>query len=113
VLLGGHPSALHVTAAGDITAVGGRGPMLGLVDSWVGASEAVTLAPGDTILLYSDGVTESRRGRELFGEGRLRDVVRASARSEVGALVTAIDRAVADFTSELSDDLAILAVRLD
>lgn len=113
LVLGGHPSAMHVTAAGDVIPVGGRGPMLGLVETWAGRSEAVTLAPGDTIVLYSDGVTEARRGRELFGEARLREVLRASAGEEVGAVVAGIDRAVTEFAGELSDDLAILAARLE
>lgn len=115
IVMGGHPPVLRVTADGDVTRVGGRGPLLGMVDSWSGASEIVDLDAGDTLVLYSDGVSEARRGKELFGEDRLHRALAEAARGvEVAgraqAVVAAVDEAVLDFAGALGDDLAILAV---
>ncbi len=109
IVLGGHPSALLVTRAGVVTQVGGRGPIIGLIDHWAGTSDAITLSPGDAIVLYSDGVTEARRDRELFGVERLEAAVRSAAAHGAAGIVRAIDRAVGDFATVLGDDFAILA----
>jgi sigma-B regulation protein RsbU (phosphoserine phosphatase) len=111
IVQGGHPAALHVTPAGDVTPVGGRGPLLGLADHWAGHSQTVALSPGDTLVLYSDGVTEARRGDELFGAARLAGVA-AERAATASDLVAAIDRQVVDFAGRLGDDMAVLAARL-
>ena len=115
IVMGGHPSALRVTGDGIVTKVGGRGPLLGMVDAWHGASEAVELEVGDTLVLYSDGVTEARRGKDLFGEDRLLQVVGDAAggspvADRAQAVASALEQAVVDFAGQLGDDVAILAV---
>jgi len=112
LVLGGHPPALLVRADGRVEPVGGRGPMLGLVDRWSARSEAVRLVEGDTVVLYSDGVTEARRGRELFGEDRLHGAVADAVGGTAADVVDAIEAAVLEFSDELSDDVAILAARM-
>jgi sigma-B regulation protein RsbU (phosphoserine phosphatase) len=75
--------------------------------------EQVTVAvePADLLVTYTDGVTEARRGRHFFGEGRIRNAVRRSttAAGAVAALLTAIGQ----FSSGgLRDDAAALVVRV-
>jgi len=111
VALGGHPHPLLLTAAGAVTAVGITSPLLGAFASWKGATDTVVLAAGDMLLLYSDGVTEARAGEEFFGEDHLEAALGATAGRHATAAVELIERAVLDFAGELSDDLAVLAVR--
>ena len=71
-------------------------------------------APGDGVLLYSDGVTEAHRPRrELFGERRLIDALRELSGAAPGAVVR---RLTADLDAHaghaLGDDLCIVAARV-
>jgi serine phosphatase RsbU (regulator of sigma subunit) len=74
------------------------------------------LAPGDALLVYTDGVTERRRGREQFGSDRLLTAAAHAAAFTTGRtaaqLVAAVRTAVERFSSApLDDDVALLAVR--
>ena len=74
---------------------------------------SVTLAPGDSLILYTDGVTESRRGRDLFGEERLVEVIARAPREDPEALLDAILAAALDHAGgEPQDDIALMALRL-
>ena len=71
------------------------------------------LAPGDKIVLYSDGVTEARNAEgEFFGRKRLRDVVAAHASESCQAIHEAIQAAVAAFTegTPQADDITVLVL---
>jgi phosphoserine phosphatase RsbU/P len=68
------------------------------------------LEPGDTLVLYTDGVTEARRERELYGSARLRACVDAH-RATVDAIVTEVLDDVLDYQQGTPrDDVAIVAV---
>ena len=71
--------------------------------------ETVTLDVDDTILLYTDGVTEARNGNVFFGEERVRDSVMAGGtpRELVRRLLTVVRRFV---RGDLRDDVALLAI---
>ncbi|HEX4901373.1 MAG TPA: SpoIIE family protein phosphatase, partial [Acidimicrobiales bacterium] len=69
---GGHAPPLVVRAGGEVEELACRGPLLGVFPSGNFVSDRTTLGPGDVVVLYTDGVTEARRGREEFGEDRLR-----------------------------------------
>jgi len=71
-----------------------------------------TLLPGQSLLLYTDGITEARAGRELFGEQRVSEVLAALGAADPEALVHGLLEAARRFAGgELRDDVAILAVR--
>ena len=74
----------------------------------------VTLAEGDILLLYTDGVTdELSPGDEIFGIDRLRAVLGASANGPVAEILPAIYRAVADFMGGApEDDITLLALKV-
>ena len=76
---------------------------------WV--ETAVDLAPGDTLLFYTDGVTETPGTGARFGEARL---VEAIDRTDElpDALLAEIERALGEFRSGAAvDDRAMLALR--
>jgi PAS domain S-box-containing protein len=69
------------------------------------------LSPGDLLVLYTDGVIETKRDSELFGEKRLGEAVGPVARPDeaVGAI---LHRIIEFSDDKLLDDVAILALAL-
>ena len=77
-------------------------------------SGSYTLAPGETLLLYTDGVTEAMdRAENMFGSERTAACLSRSASLGCGPVVQTIRKAVADFSdgAPQSDDITILAFR--
>jgi PAS domain S-box-containing protein len=108
--LGGHPPPLVARASGRVEPVGTPNPLLGPAPHWQGTVSRFTLESGDTLLLYSDGVTEARREGDLFGHDRLVGTVEANHSSPT--LVEAVEAAIMDFAKGyLTDDVAVLALR--
>jgi sigma-B regulation protein RsbU (phosphoserine phosphatase) len=71
-------------------------------------------APGDTLLAYTDGITEARdRQGKLFGEEQLLRLVGEYARNSAVALLDRIEEAVGEYTDGAapSDDRAVLALK--
>jgi phosphoserine phosphatase RsbU/P len=111
----GHPAPALLTAAGEARLLGGDlGTIAGVQPGLAFPSATLSLAPGDTFVLYSDGVTESfNSAGRAFGESGLLAALRGlraeSAREVVECLLAAVRAAAAG--AEPSDDIAILAVR--
>ena len=106
---GGHPPAIKLSAAGA-TALEARGPLLGTFADRFAAVD-LTLAPGDAIVLYTDGITEARRAGELFGERRLQRVVGDLYGKPAAAIAEAVRAAALEFAGVLRDDFEILVLR--
>ena len=69
-------------------------------------------APGDTLLFYTDGVTDTPSGRERFGEERLLDAL-PDAPAEPREMIADVQRALREFqVGDVVDDRAMLALRL-
>lgn len=110
---GGHPPALLLGADGSVSyqhTPGGQ--LIGLLSSVRITTTAVRLARGDTLVLYTDGLTEARVGtsRHRFGEEALLDFARSHA-------PTTAEKAIADLSALLStltvdDDVAALSVSM-
>ena len=65
--LAGHDRPVLLPATAGPRFVGTGGTALGLLDTITSPAAEVRLAPGDALVFYTDGVTERRRGAELFG----------------------------------------------
>ncbi|MBZ5580746.1 MAG: PP2C family protein-serine/threonine phosphatase [Acidobacteriia bacterium] len=86
--------------------------VIGAFEQWTGAVREVQLAPGDLLVVFSDGVTEAARGEEEFGEARLLDVLRANRDRAAGEILDAVLAAVQQFSAGAqSDDLTLLIAR--
>ena len=113
VASGGHPLPLIVRAAGGVESAGRPGTLLGFaaVPHLVDAS--CTLEPGDAVVLYTDGVIESRPIERALGAGGLARLLHQAAGWSAEAIVDLIDQAV-DERSEgrQSDDVAVLVMRV-
>ena len=74
---GGHPEPLVLRTDGTLETVQCRGTLLGVMPDPPLVDELLDLAPGDALVLYTDGVTEARSDGQIFGETRLAEVVRS------------------------------------
>ena len=113
--LAGHPPALLRTAEGLVSEVGHTGSILGVFPSPdLGLRETrVRLEPGDALVLYTDGVTEARRGDEFYGTERLSQVFHAAKGLDAEALSAHIVDVVVAFSGgDLRDDTAVLVLQV-
>jgi len=90
------------------------GPVLAFMDGVKYKSRLTHLVPGDTLFLYTDGVTEAMDGKhELFGEERLATTLSAVTSSSPDTVCGVVRVAVAAFAAgaPAADDLTVLAVK--
>jgi phosphoserine phosphatase RsbU/P len=113
VAAAGHPLPVHRTSTGEVAEVGGLGRVLGVMDGRPARDRTVELTQGDALVLFTDGVTDARRGRDRFGEERLADLVRSTPQRSASELATRIRDAVDDYQDgDPQDDLALLVVQV-
>ncbi|GAA2063309.1 SpoIIE family protein phosphatase [Polymorphospora rubra] len=112
--LAGHDRPVLVRSDGRASFIGTGGTALGLLDTITSPSLGVPLRPGDALVFYTDGVTERRRGRELFGTERLRDAAAPLAGYSADVVAARLRSATLGFSVESPrDDIAILVIRND
>jgi sigma-B regulation protein RsbU (phosphoserine phosphatase) len=120
----GRSSALEICNAGHTPAVWVRngqptkleatGVPLGLFSSVDYPTQSIELARGDTLFLYTDGLTETHSARgEEYGEDRLMKVLESSASLSPKAILQACIEDAQQFRADepASDDLAMMAIR--
>ena len=109
----GHPPLLVARAAGAAELIWSSAPPLGLLERSQFAEEAFTLAPGDSFLLYTDGLYgTSKSETERWTPERLRVALEAkSSGSAQELLLRIIARITPEEGAPLPDDLAAVAVR--
>ena len=109
---GGHHLPLCVRAGGRVETLGEAGTILGMLDTPRLTDTTTFLRPGEMVVLYTDGVTEARRGREFFDDERLHTVIAASAGRGAQEVADSIVAAAVDFQDgEPRDDIAVVVVR--
>ena len=88
--------------------------VMGLFEAWQCEIAEVELAPGDTLVLYTDGVTEATNSDgEEFGESHLVQTVESYSRLPVKSLLQNVVSAVQQFSggSEQQDDITLVIAR--
>lgn len=110
--LAGHDRPVLVSRSGLVSFAGTPGTALGLLERVRTPSTTVNLEPGDTLVFFTDGVTERRRGGELFGVDRVRATATELAGFSAQAVAARMRAAALGFSAEPPrDDIAILALR--
>ena len=109
----GHNAALLFRADGTLERLESTTTVIGVFPRWECDSRFVNLAPGDLLVVYSDGVTESLdHGNEEFGEERLIATVRRHRERRPEALISAVVEEVRAFSPhEQSDDITLIVAR--
>ena len=111
---GGHNPPILLPAQGDPVYEPSGGMPLGVFEDAKFGERQLDLKPGETLLVYTDGVTEAMNPkRELFGEDRLKEAVRGQSRLSPEALTQRVVAEVAKFAAgaEPSDDITLLAIK--
>jgi serine phosphatase RsbU (regulator of sigma subunit) len=112
--LAGHDRPVLLRADGTTSLVGDCGTALGLLSRISSPRAKVSMAPGDTLVFYTDGVTERRDGPELYGVERLRREASALAGFPADVVAARLRAAVLNFSPEAPrDDIAIFTLRND
>lgn len=110
----GHNPPLLLRGRGGREMLGRGGPALGLLEGEPFETGALSLDPGDTLVLYTDGVVEPTNGDDVeFGVDRLEDAVRATGlRPAADALQSVVEATRAFSGHELyEDDFTLVVVR--
>jgi sigma-B regulation protein RsbU (phosphoserine phosphatase) len=110
--LAGHDRPVLLRADGQVGFVGKGGTALGLLADIASPSMTVGLGPGDALVFYTDGVTERRHGRELFGVDRLLKAAEPLVGYSPEVVAARLRTVTLGFSPEAPrDDIAILVLR--
>jgi serine phosphatase RsbU (regulator of sigma subunit) len=110
----GHPPPALVRGDGKVELLDEpRGTLLGVFDDASVDDGTLRLAPGESLVLYTDGVVEARGpDKEQYGFGRFADLLSACAGRTADGIARRLDLAVADWVGgTVTDDVAILVLR--
>lgn len=111
---GHNPPFKFAATGGDLTPLMPTGVLLGIQPDGHWAEDTTRLAPGDTLVLYTDGITEafSPTG-EMFGDERLMAVLSAHRNQPAEQIVDAIKQALASFMSSnlATDDITVVVIQ--
>lgn len=110
----GHNPAVLLRADGELERLGACAVPLGLLPGPVYAESTRTLAPGDLLCIYSDGVTEAAaRDGEEYGLERLEELLRERRAAPLAEMRAALDRELREFGEgqPQGDDQTVLLLR--
>src|SRR4051812_1295452 len=111
VACGGHPAPFRLHKGGA-EPVAAAGPLLGAFETGRWPETVVRLAPGETLVLYTDGVTDTRSATERFGSERLAEILAGATDLEPDEVANRVDTALLAFEEgPQRDDVALLVLR--
>ncbi|MCO8271577.1 SpoIIE family protein phosphatase [Actinoplanes sp. TRM 88003] len=114
VASGGHPPALVARADGSVAyQPTDGGTLVGILAEPRLVARTIPLGPGDTLILYSDGLTEARTGTGArYGDETLREFVAEQAPTSAPTVVEALAGLLTTF-AEVDDDVAMIALTVN
>jgi serine phosphatase RsbU (regulator of sigma subunit)/pSer/pThr/pTyr-binding forkhead associated (FHA) protein len=110
----GHNPPILVRANGDAEMLEGGGPVLGILSIAPYSEMHATLAEGDMLVLYSDGVTEANNPAfDQFDEERFIEVLKANRHQPAGKIVEAVTGALTEFCAGApqADDITLVVAK--
>jgi sigma-B regulation protein RsbU (phosphoserine phosphatase) len=113
VAAAGHPLPLRLSARRGVDVLGRPGTLLGVLPAPRLHETSAVLGPGDTVLFFTDGVTEARWDGEFFGDDRLAATFATAGAGPAAATADRIGADVTDFQhGHPRDDIALLVLRV-
>ena len=110
---GGHPLPYVLRADGTVESVGEPGTLLGVLPEVRLTDTSIRLGKGDTMVLYTDGVTEARGPDGMLGSEQLRAVLASCAGLDAKSVAARIESVALEIQEgKPRDDIAILALRI-
>ncbi|MDT7745590.1 MAG: hypothetical protein QOE59_4668, partial [Actinomycetota bacterium] len=110
---GGHPPGL-VLRGDRVESIPVPGTLVGIYPDLNLTEVEIRLAPGDTLLLYTDGVTEARGPHGFYGSERLEALLASFVGESADVIADGILAEVSDFQNgRLRDDVALLAIGVE
>ena len=110
---GGHPLPIVLRSDGTVEAVGEPGTLLGVVPDPDLTSTEIELYRGDTVVFYTDGITEARTPDGMIGFNGLLSAVRSCAGCAAAEVAERIEQRLLDSeTTELRDDVALVVAQI-
>jgi phosphoserine phosphatase RsbU/P len=111
----GHNPPIVIRANGDHEMLDGGGPVLGILSIAPYSEMHAKLAPGDMLVLYSDGVTEATNNNfEEFDEIRFIDVLKKHRKNPAPTIVQAVNAALNEFAAGApqADDITLVVAKV-
>ncbi|HET9444114.1 MAG TPA: SpoIIE family protein phosphatase [Acidimicrobiales bacterium] len=113
VACGGHPLPIRIGPRTGPRRLGRPGTLLGALDDIELQEVTTTIRPGESVVLFTDGVTEARGPAGFFGDGRLTDLLAAMPEGGAGETAQGVVDAVVEFQEgEPRDDIAVLVLKV-
>ena len=112
--IGGHDRPYWVQASrGHIQQLAGKGMLLGAFPMIHLEECEITLAPGDSLILYTDGITEARSKIGFFDESKLEAILSKNVSAPANQMAADILQAVNQFTDShpQSDDMTLVVIQ--
>ncbi len=108
----GHVAPILIHSDLSVERLVSTSTVLGIFEDWKCSTAQVQLVPGDTLILFTDGLTEGRNEEgEEFGEQRVLELLRTNRQLPVSILLKELAAAVAEFAPDQEDDMTLVAVR--
>jgi len=110
----GHNPPVWVRSDGSLESLTRTGVALGAAEGMRYEQRVIPLAPGDSILFYTDGLTEAYNADgEFYGEARLEQALKANHCSSASELIDIVEKSLLDFVQDMppADDLTLFVLR--
>ena len=112
---GHNPPAVHQKGIPEITWLGPTAPAIGLVEEFHPRTESIVFSKGDSLLLYTDGVTEVLdTSNNEFGQERLAEVLRQNSNLTAPDMLQVLRQGMGAFgdNRRLVDDVTMIALKI-
>ncbi|MET9768276.1 PP2C family protein-serine/threonine phosphatase [Streptomyces sp. NPDC006415] len=111
---GGHPSPLIIRADGTVEQADTHGTLIGALPNISATTVEASLAPGESCVLFTDGITEAKggpMGNVLFGEERLKRALSGCAGMPAEGIVEHVQMLAAQWLGNRPhDDMAVVVI---
>lgn len=111
----GHNPPLVISKDGSVRLLRTGGIMVAMMDNFPFEEETLELKPGDTLVLYSDGITEAINDKEdEFGEDRLTELLKKSAQRPAEEMIASVVEAVNKHAGNMpqADDMTMVILKM-